>query len=106
MIGEILKKVVVQYSRDARKQLGIDILLAEYLVHIGSAARQLAGKPGDTALLGLQSLSNKFPYRFHGLQKTLLSSLQEAYIQQTKRGTEHSYRSLKAVGKTRDTDMR
>ena len=52
MIGEILKKVVVQYSRDARKQLSIDILLAEYLVHIGSAARQLAGKPGDTTLLG------------------------------------------------------
>lgn len=68
MIGEILKKVIVQYSRNARKQFGIDILLAEYLIYIGTAARQLAGKPGDTSLLVLQSLSNKFPYRFHGLQ--------------------------------------
>ena len=68
MLGKILEKVIIQYSRDAGEQLGIDILLAEYLVHIGPAAREFAGKPGNTALLGFQPLLNKFPYRFHGLQ--------------------------------------
>ena len=39
VLGEILEKVIIQYSRDAGKQLGVDILFAEYLVHIGPAAR-------------------------------------------------------------------
>ena len=34
-----IEKIVVQDPRDAGKQLGIDILFAEYLVHISPAAR-------------------------------------------------------------------
>lgn len=69
---EILKKIVIQDSRNTGEQLGIDILFAEYLVHIGPAAREFAGKPSDTALLGFQSRSNEFPYRFHS-EKILLT---------------------------------
>ena len=49
MFREILTKIVVQDSRNTGEQLGIDILFAEYLVHIGPATREFAGKPNDSA---------------------------------------------------------
>lgn len=100
MFREILKKIVVQDSRNTGEQLGIDILFAEYLVHIGPAAREFAGKPSDTALLGFQSLFNEFPYRFHS-EKILLTVPIRRFNITTKRGTEHSHRSLKVVGNPR-----
>lgn len=86
MFREILKKIVVQDSRNTGEQLGIDILFAEYLVHIGPAAREFAGKPSDTALLGFQSLFNEFPYRFHS-EKILLTVPIRRFNITTKRGT-------------------
>lgn len=97
---EILKKIVVQDSRNTGEQLGIDILFAEYLVHIGPAAREFAGKPSDTSFLGFQSLFNEFPYRFHS-EKILLTVPIRRFNITTKRGTEHSHRSLKVVGNPR-----
>lgn len=95
-----IEKIVVQDSRNTGEQLGIDILFAEYLVHIGPAAREFAGKPSDTALLGFQSLFNEFPYRFHS-EKILLTVPIRRFNITTKRGTEHSHRSLKVVGNPR-----
>ena len=97
---EILKKIVVQDSRNTGEQLGIDILFAEYLVHVAPAAREFTGKPSDTALLGFQSLFNEFPYRFHS-EKILLTVPIRRFNITTKRGTEHSHRSLKVVGNPR-----
>lgn len=98
MFREILKKIVVQDSRNTGEQLGIDILFAEYLVHIGPAAREFAGKPSDTSFLGFQSLFNEFPYRFHS-EKILLTVPIRRFNITTKRGTEHSHRSLKVLRK-------
>ncbi len=98
MFREILKKIVVQDSRNTGEQLGIDILFAEYLIHIGPATREFAGKPSDTALLGFQSLFNEFPYRFHN-EKILLTVPIRRFNITTKRGTEHSHRSLKVLRK-------
>lgn len=100
MFREILKKIVIQDSRNTGEQLGINILFAEYLVHIGPATREFAGKPSDTSFLGFQSLFNEFPYRFHS-EKILLTVPIRRFNITTKRGTEHSHRSLKVVGNPR-----
>ena len=56
----MLEEVVIQYDADAHEQFSIDAFALEYVVHIGSVAKELSCEPADGTFLTAQFFFNEF----------------------------------------------
>lgn len=66
---QIAKKIAVKNLRNSNKQLHVDIVAFEYIVHIRTVAMQLSGKPSYGTFLAAQFSLYLSTYMFHTAQK-------------------------------------